>query len=502
MISAPIYQNNHKFIDRSISEWLDVHFGDQSFNGRVFIGHRKNGGGVYTMSARSLSEVSQYVMMIHASQRLDYYITANTVSGTNRTMDGLFGLQNIVIDVDCHTAGRNTAALVQAFLWRAERDLWSDGDFPKPNSIVKSGRGVQLWWALKPCHASCLFYYNQIKTGLMHHIEDLLSEYSEELDGLAVDHAASSNAVGYYRLPCTYNTASKSYGTLQVLHKGRYDTQELAGVIQPLPRPPKTPVRASEGHLEGIPMQGGDLIVLHNAHSTGANRVVQLIKLRNLRDNAIGAETRNNLCFAVYNALRMSFDHDEAMYRLQAYNRGFKEPMTDAELEATVCSAVRKGGYKYTNAKLIELLDVTPEEQDAIGLHPFTGVYKPWNHAKPNATRDAVRKARKDGRDGQIIAMHREGISQSETAKQLKISRNTVAKVLKEWREQVQEADLAIEQENLLNNGAIYDCLLASAPQQGGSVSTGDGQATSPLLTVIKGFSKSTGDGPPGSGAG
>lgn len=120
MISAPIYQNNHKFIDRSIAEWLDVHFGDQAFNGRVFIGHRKNGGGVYTMSARSLSELSQYVMMIHASQRLDYYITANTVSGTNRTMDGLFGLQNIVIDIDCHTAGRNTSALVQAFLWRAE----------------------------------------------------------------------------------------------------------------------------------------------------------------------------------------------------------------------------------------------------------------------------------------------------------------------------------------------------------------------------------------------
>ncbi len=496
MISAPIYQTNHNFIDRAVSEWLGVHFGDQSFNGRVFIGHRKNGGGVYTMSARSLSELSQYVMMIHASQRLDYYITANTVSGTNRNMDGLFGLQNMVIDVDCHTAGRNTAALVQAFLWRAERDLWADGALPRPNSIVKTGRGVQLWWAIEPCHASCLFYYNQIKTGLMDHMEDLLSEYPEELEGLAVDRAASSNAVGYFRLPCTYNTAAKSYGILQLLHKTRYSTHDLAGYIQPLPRP-KASLRASEGRLEGIPMQGGDLIVLHNAHSTGANRVVQLIKLRNLRDNEIGAETRNNLCFAVYNALRMSFDHEEAMCRLQAYNRGFKQPMTDAELEATVCSAERKGGYKYTNAKLIALLEITPEEQDAIGLHPFTGVYKPWSHAKPNATRDAVRKARKDGRDGQIIAMHREGISQAETARQLGISRNTVAKVLKEWRQQVQEEDLAIEQENLLNNGSIYDCLLATTTHTGGFVSAGDVHPTSPLLSVAKGISQSTGVGPP-----
>jgi hypothetical protein len=416
-------------------------------------------------------------------------------------MDGLFVLQNIVIDIDCHTAGRNTSALVQAFLWRAERDLWSGGDLPRPNSIVKTGRGVQLWWSIKPCHATCLFYYNQIKTGLIHHIEDLLSEYPEELDGLTVDSAASSNAVGYYRLPCTFNTASKSYGTLQVLHKGRYDAQELAGYIQPLPRP-KTSQRASESQIEAIPMGRGDLIVLHNAHSTGANRVMQLIKLRNLRNNQVGAETRNNLCFAVYNALRMSFDHEEAMSRLQAYNSGCKQPMTDSELEDTVCSAARKNGYKYTNAKLIELLDITPEEQDAIGLHPFTGVYKPWSHAKPNATRDAVRKARKDGRDGQIIAMHREGISQAETAKQLKISRNTVAKVLKEWREQVQEADLAMEQENLLNNGAIYDCLLASTPVQGGSVSTGEEQGASPLLTVVRRNAPSSGDGPPVTGAG
>ena len=463
MISAPIYQRNHKFIDRSVSEWLDIHFGDRSFNGRVFIGHRKHGGGVYTMTARSLSELNQYVMLMHASKRLDYYITANTVSGTNRTMDGLFGLQNIVIDVDCHEANADTAALVQAFLWRAERDLWSDGSLPRPNSVVKTGRGVQLWWAIEPCHASCLFHYNQIKTGLMDHMEDLLSEYPEELDGLNVDRAASSNAVGYYRLPCTYNTAAKRYGTLQVLHKGRYSTQELSGYIQPLPRP-KMAVRASEGHLEPIPMQGGDLIVLHNAHSTGANRVVQLIKLRNLRNNEIGAETRNNLCFAVYNALRMSFDHEEAMSRLQAYNGGFKQPMTDSELEHTVCSAARKNGYKYSNAKLIELLEITTEEQDAIGLHPFTGVYKPWSHAKPNATRDTVRKARKEGRDSQIIAMHREGISQAETARQLKISRNTVAKVIKEWQEQVLEADLAVAHENLLKNGSIYDCLLATAP--------------------------------------
>lgn len=499
MIAAPVNQINHKYIDRSVSEWLDIHFGDHSFNGRVFIGHRKRGGGVYTMTARSLSELKQYVMLMHASNRLDYYITANTVSGVNRTMDGLFGLQNIVIDIDCHDSNSNSAALVQSFLWRAERDLWSDKDFPCPNSVASTGRGVQLWWAINPCHVSSLFFYNQIKTGLMDHLEDLLAEYPEELDGLNVDRSASSNAVGYYRLPFTYNTAAKVYGSLQILHNERYSTHDLAGYIHPIPRP-KTPLRAPGGQSEPIPMVSGDLIVLHNAHSTGSKRVLQLINLRNLRNNDVGSETRNNLCFAVYNALRMSFDHEESMRRLRIYNSAFKQPMTDAELDNTVCSAAHKNGYKYTNAKLIELLEITQQEQDAIGLHPFNGEYKPYNHAKPNATRDAVRKARKKGRDSQIIAMHQEGISQAETARQLNISRNTVAKVIKEWQAQVVDASNHDVDNDLLKNGAIYDCLLDSpAP----SLSTGDGQTGSPLLArdleqknITQDISSSCGENP------
>ena len=175
----------------------------------------------------------------------------------------------------------------------------------------------------------------------------------------------------------------------------------------------------------------------------------------------------------------MAYDHEEAMVRLRAYNSGFKEPMTEAELQHTICTAARKGGYKYTNARLIEFLDITPEEQDAIGLHPFSGAYKPWSHTKPNATRDAVRKALRDDRDAKVIAMHKEGISQAETARKLGISRNTVAKILRDWTSQ---KDIEKAQENLLNYGAIYDCLIGSEGSREAAVSIEDGQSSPTLV--------------------
>ena len=228
------------------------------------------------------------------------------------------------------------------------------------------------------------------------------------------------------------------------------------------------------------------MVVLRNHYTSGANRVLQLVKLRNLRNNEVGSETRNNLCFSVYNALRMAYDHEEAMDRLRAYNSGFKEPMTETELEHTVCTAARKGGYKYTNARLIEFLEITPEEQDAIGLHPFTGVYKPWGHTKPNATRDAVRKALRSDRDSKVIAMHQEGVSQAETARILGISRNTVAKIL---RNQQSQNVIEIAQDMLFNYGSIYDCLLGSkGASEGVAVSIEDGQSTSPVVVYLDRF--------------
>lgn len=458
IIAAPIKQINHKYINRSIDQWLDIHYGDTSFNGRVVIGHRKNKGGIYTMSVRPLSDLRPYVKLVHASTRLDYYITANTIKGVDRRKEDLFGLQNIVIDVDCHDDSnlRNVASLVEAFIWRSKRDLWDTGVIPTPNSIVRTGRGIQLWWALVPCYGGSdygvsLHYHEKIKETLMDHIEAMLDEYGEELGDLGVDRGASSNPVGYFRLPFTYNTKAKCYSSLEILHSERYDQRDLALLERP---EGESVVRVQRRVARHIPLKDSDRSILRNFQSTGVRRVIQMIKLRNLRDNEVGSEMRDYFNFSVYNALRMSYDHHSAMARLRAFNDGFKKPMTNRELDNCVSSAEEKEGYKYTNTKLIELLEITPDEQQAIGLFP----YARKRRSKPNASRDAAREALREDRDAKILELVSKGVSQAETARILGIGKNTVYRVLQRQKTaQVEPAEVIIypiiERHQ---NGSIY----------------------------------------------
>lgn len=466
----------YKYMNSEVSQWLDIHFGDTSFNGRAFIGRRKKGtDGVFNHRKYTLTSLKSKLTGMVISPEYDYYITANTVHGIKRQREDLFGLQNIVIDVDCHEEGytpQYIKDLSQRFIRRFKRDLWDTGVIPTPNSIVLTGRGMQFWWAIKPCYGGrgytkSLYFHQIIKRNLLGHIKFLLEDYGEELEGLTVDSGASNNLVGYFRLPHTIHTGTNRHVGLMLLHETRYDQRELVKMDRPEQFDVEIPPAENRPRTKHIALQEADRRVLKGFVSLGSRRVLALVKLRNIRNNSVASETRNNLNFSVYNALRMSLDHESAMERLREYNQGFKEPMTEEELENTVWAAKVRDGYWYSNDKLIELLDITPEEQHAIGLLPNVR----RRRSKSNASRDAVRHALREDRDQKILELTEKGISQAETARLLGIGKNTVGRVLKRLRDTVEE-EIVIEspapkteQNNRHHFGALYGLLLATPEQ-------------------------------------
>lgn len=445
MSNVPVKQPNHRYIetlDPAFFDWLDIHYGEHNFEGTVTIGYKADKGVMPLKSCR-ITKLKEYLKEMHVSNRLDYYLTANTVTAGKRQLSFLFSLNNIVIDIDCHDdriKAQDKGALVEAFIWRAKHDYWNEATLPKPNSIVRTGRGVQLWWAIKPCAVETVWYYDQIKSVFLKYFTDMLNKH-EELDGLSVDISSSKNNVGYFRLPCTYNTGARKYSSLEILHRELYSTQNLFEVIKPglsfkispTPKGKKAkPAANLDEQKPAVALDRRDISLLKECQYRCGRRVAKFIQLRNLRNRDIGSETRDLLCLIVYCELRKVYEHEQALDYLRQFNDGFKEPFTEDQLQQKISSA-KDVCYLYSNKKIIEVLQITPEEQDQIDFYPANP--DGWKRRRPNASRDEVRRIKREGRDAKIIELHEKGLSRTEIGRELGINRKTAAAVIKKWIE-------------------------------------------------------------------
>lgn len=429
-------KTNYRFsknLDESVLFWYDIHFPASSFRGRIHIGRKKNDGfGVQKLFLGEREAVRGFLENMHVSEKLDYYITANTVNGVERTLEGLFSLDNIVLDIDCHDdADKGWQEQILPLVWRVRRDEV----VPLPNSIVQTGRGIQLWWHIKPVYVKCKPYFVEVRNFLISRINVFLSEYSD-FSAFHVDSSASHNLVGYYRLPGTVNTKAGKKVGFEILRREEYLLQDMTAwmalekgkaakeVVAP-PHPVPTEDIFSGRYLTT------DIRLLRDFHTLGFFRTRQLIQLRILRDNDIGSETRNNLCFMAYNAMLPALGHERAFEKLMDFNLGFKAPLTERELEGVICSAREKGGYRYTNKKMIEFLAITLEEQKAIGLWIPTEPFDPLTRISTHPSRRAAVRTAKDDRDAKVLALANKGLKMTAIAKEIGIGRDTVAGILK-----------------------------------------------------------------------
>ena len=413
--------------------WFSTQYQSSPFHGRFQIGFRKkNGTAILPLFTGTLDAVNSFLDGMYVSGDMDYYITANAVSGVRRHSGSLFSLHNIVVDIDAHSSDiLPTTSDFDTLLRRLDWDIFSDDDLPHPTSIVQTGRGIQLWWAIIPMSGKCLCWYKEIQNTILDAVEYVLSEYPE-LSLFSVDRAASGNPVGYFRLPGTVNTRAQEIVTVEHQRATQYSTHDLIRWAKEWqeehpPEPPIAPSKDFSGKY--LP---SDICILRHFNTTAFFRVRQLIQLRILRDNEVGAETRNNLCLIVYNAMLPVLGAEKAWETLLKFNEGFKKPMSEWELHQTVDTSRKRGGYRYKNETIIRFLNITREEQAVIGLYPSSGPYTPVSRMSGHPGRRARSRTIKQDRNTKIRNLAANGMSKSRIAVELGISRNTVAAVMKE----------------------------------------------------------------------
>lgn len=459
------------FLPQEALEWFRFHFPQSStFDGFFQICYRR-GPYFRTLWTGLQDNVEEFLHKMKIVNGSDYYISANCTTTINRKKEHLFAMQNMVIDVDCHSEHLTRSqrkALTEAFCGTLKKE---NQFLPLPHSIVKTGRGVQLWWAIQPTHAKCLYFYNQVKTYFIHCVEHLLIQEKSTLEGLTVDHVASNNAVGIFRLPGTNNPKARAKVALERTEvKEPYLLQDLEKIAKENRRklkssdgkihPKETAQKAkffkeSMADVEHFATNcgEGDLALLSGVNSFTYFRIKQLIQLFTLRDKPKGEEERNNFSLLVYSALRGSLSHEDSWQRLPWFNQKFKQPLTLPELANVISSACYKEGYRYSNQKVIEFLHITQEEKEEIGLFVKDDAYA--IEPKQNAHKKHFNKVKKEHRNQQVKHLFEEDVTTEEIAKQLSISIPTVNRITKPLRT-AKKAQLLQEIRAQLNKGITF----------------------------------------------
>ena len=434
------HQRLHKTLSPAILDWFNHHYEPSNFDGRFQIGFRRaDEEGIWPLVTGDIGVIGEFLKSMHISGHLDYYITANSFSGIERKADSLFSLHNIVIDIDAHSTGDagdtfNTLGdpdndSLGSLIWRLTGELFDNPSFPSPSAIIRTGRGLQLWWHIVPMSIKCVPWFKEIHYTLILALKQFIDDYQSDFPALQVDGAASQNLVGYFRLPGTINTHASAPATIEQFTPITHNTHDLIKWAKQWKQdnpPTKAQVPEPQENFSGRYSQS-EIYILKNLYTSAFFRVNQIIQLRIFRDNDIGEETRNNMCLIVYNALLPALGHDKAWDKLLSFNEGFKQPMTERELHQTIDTSRKKNGYRYKNETLIRFLGITNEEQKAIGLYVPAGPYSPFTRITPNASRKASHKTVTADRNAKIRALKEKGVSNTKIAKELGVGRNTVS---------------------------------------------------------------------------
>lgn len=351
----------------------------------------------------------------------DYYITANPTTRGNRRTNELYSLNNIVIDIDCHTDSISTydrLQLLEELNFAIKKDLCQA---LQPNISVFTGRGLQLWFCLEETAPALIFLYQRAVKGLCAYIQSLYEEYPHFDGVLNIDTATSGKLVGYYRYFVSYNTKTGYAVDTIINHSHRYNLNDIITTLQDLN------ITAITARNEIHRSTSKPLIVLNDCYKGLNYKRLDCIEwLISTRNAPKGAENRDLFCFAYYNAGVQIFDRAIAKQRLLKLNQMFREPLDNNKITDIINYIDNKGYLRFKADNWYSFINMTADERTE---------YNNMRNNKRNYTRDKERKAqtkmKKDARNAQIVQLKSTGMTNKAIAEQMGVSAITVGTVLK-----------------------------------------------------------------------
>lgn len=349
----------------------------------------------------------------------DVYISQNTFNNKSRRLIHLKELKALYIDIDCYKMNLSKEA-VKYFM---ENDLY--GQIPVPNMLIDSGRGLYYIIFLENTMAEELPKWQLVEKYLYEKLKDLGA------DNKALD------ATRVLRVTGTVN--SKNNSIVKVIDT--YDYQYTLDEIIENYIPEVNEDRKEKQKPKGVRKKGRkkkfvSLFNLYNLYYTRFKDIKKLVEIRNYEMTGY----REITLFLIRYFLNVYHgDDDLVMEEVLEINNSFTEPLEKDEVfKATISGATRatENVYKYSNDKLIKLLDITPLEQKEMAtIISKTEKYYRNNKNRRNNRRNenglTKRESDKLKNEREILDLKRKKYTLKQISEKLNLSIDYVKKVSK-----------------------------------------------------------------------
>ena len=371
----------------------------------------------------------------------DVFITPNSTYNGRRDSKNIRQFRALYIDLDYNAYSFNQLVYE---MW----ELVLDKKIPEPTMVVASGRGAHVYWRIK--HAP----YQALSTW-----QELEDHLYKQLKHLGADKKAT-DAARVLRLPDTINSRNNAECKVMILNdKVTYSMYDLREEY--LKWKPKAfkEVKVKKNKKEFKVLQ---FFTSYSLHITRAEDILDLCKIRKFRVTGY----RNKILHMYAYWLGVTHRDEERLTQLvNELNNKFTEPLKQSEVDAIlrcvpkaidkfldyeqglragnvkrVSKGMRdKGGYWYKNETIIEMLDITIEEQRQLKTIIGTQVKYERRRVKDNETKKANRRnkagltsrqQKKQDLIKQVQQLKEQGLNNTQIAKELKISRRYVIKIL------------------------------------------------------------------------
>ena len=268
------------------------------------------------------------------------YITLNTFYKPCRRLENIKELNTLFIDLDYYKTGKTRNQV----LMDLEKNYFNQS-IPIPNYVIDSGRGMYLIWIINAVPSKALPLWKAVQEYLYNQLKCFGA------DRQALD------ATRILRVPGSINSKSKTVVNILDEYEYIYDLREIQNEFLPELRPYEK--------KKGRPSK---INYIYRERSLYYGRIQDIIKLCELREYDLKGHRELILFLYRYYLCSFTEDIEKALNDVLELNSMFRQALSEREViratrSAERCYLDKNKQYKYRNETLIELLEITKEEQ-------------------------------------------------------------------------------------------------------------------------------------------